>query len=87
MTDRPPAVPPARAAAAGRAPAAGTGLTGLEFTGTELTGVDSRGAVPSKAVMEAEIDQDRRSERRLVWYTVIALAVVAIMMTARLIFL
>lgn len=83
MTDRPPAaVPPAWNTAADRDPTAGTELTGIEVTGT-----DPRGSVPSKAVMEAEIDRDRRSERRLVWYTVIALAVVAIMMTARLIFL
>jgi hypothetical protein len=37
--------------------------------------------------LQAEIDRDRRSERRLVWYTMIALAVVAIVIAARLTFL
>jgi predicted nucleic acid-binding Zn ribbon protein len=41
----------------------------------------------STADMQAEIDRDRRAERRLVWYTVIALAAVAIVVATRLIFL
>jgi hypothetical protein len=48
---------------------------------------DEDGFTLTHEAMEAEIDHDRRSERRLVWYTLIALAAVAVLVVVRLLVL